>query len=119
MLFDLSSLIQPVELLVMDSPFTKEEIDNVIKEMALDHAPGPYDFNGLFMKKCWPIICEDFYRLCEAFYEEAVDLKCINGSYITLVLKNDSPLSVNDYRPISLLNSSLKLLTKLLANRVQ
>jgi retron-type reverse transcriptase len=31
----------------------------------------------------------------------------------------DSPGIVNDYRPISILNSSLKLLTKLLAKRLQ
>lgn len=33
--------------------------------------------------------------------------------------KKDYPLTVNDYGPISLLNSSLKLLTKLLSNRLQ
>jgi hypothetical protein len=36
-----------------------------------------------------------------------------------LVPKNDSPSTVGDFRPISLLNYSLKLLTKLLAERLQ
>lgn len=36
-----------------------------------------------------------------------------------MVPKINNPVSVNDYRPISLLNSSLKLLTKILAERLQ
>lgn len=47
-----------------------------------------------------------------------MDLECINGSFITLIPKNSALASVNDYRPISLLIYSLKLLTKLLANRL-
>jgi hypothetical protein len=33
--------------------------------------------------------------------------------------KKDNPCKVRDYMPISLLNSRIKLLTKLLANRLQ
>lgn len=36
-----------------------------------------------------------------------------------LIPKKDSPVTVNDFKPISLLNYSLKLLTKLIANRLQ
>lgn len=117
--FELATLIQAVNLLDMDLPFSKEEIDFAVKSMPSDHPPRPDGFNGLFMKKCWYIISEDFYRLCEAFWNCNVDLECINGSYITLVPKKDNPLTVNDYMPISLLNYSLKLLTKLLVNRLQ
>lgn len=46
----------------------------------------------------------------------------MKGNYaweVTLVPKKDRPNMVNDFKPISLLNSSIKLITKLLANRLQ
>jgi hypothetical protein len=118
-LLDLSALTQVVPLPVLDDPFSKEEIDAAVKEMHSNHAPGPDGFNGFFMKHCWNIIAKDFHRLCDNFYQGTIDLECINGSFIILIPKKDSPSTVNDYRPISLLNYSLKLLTKLLANRLQ
>jgi hypothetical protein len=39
--------------------------------------------------------------------------------HITLIPKVSSPENVNEYRPITLLNCVLKLITKLLANRLQ
>jgi hypothetical protein len=49
--FDLHTLIHQVQLPILDGPFTKEEIDVVVKDMALDSAPGPNGFSGYFMKK--------------------------------------------------------------------
>jgi hypothetical protein len=42
-----------------------------------------------------------------------------NGCFITLAPKKSNGASANNYRPISLLNCTLKLLTKLLFNRLQ
>lgn len=53
------------------------------------------------------------------FYYHQAELKSINYSYITLVPKRENPETVNDFRPISLLNSSMKIITKLLSNRLQ
>lgn len=109
------SRIDNMECLV-DS-FTQEEINEVIKRLPLDKALGPGGFNGLFMKICWHIIKHDFDELCQDFYEGDLDITSINWSYITLVPKKPTPETVSDYRLISLVNSDLKLLTKLLAKR--
>ena len=120
MRFDLPSLIHPFENLEhLTAPFTKYEIDGVVKEMPADRAPGPDGFSGLFLKACWPIIKEDFYTLCTQFHDGELNLQSINDGLITLIPKTGSPTTVNDYRPITLLNYCLKLITKLLANRLQ
>lgn len=102
----------------MDQPFSDEEIKQVLADMLSDHAPGPDGFNGTFMKKCWPMI-GDFKRMCQDFATAQLDIKSIIGSFIVLIPKKDNPMTMNDYRPISLLNSALKLLTMLIANRLQ
>lgn len=48
-----------------------------------------------------------------------MDLTSINGSFIALIPKIDNPLLINDFCSILLLNYSFKLLTKLVANRLQ
>jgi hypothetical protein len=96
-----------------------EEIDAIVLDFPNDKAPGPDGFNGFFVKKTWHIIKEDLYKMCADFYDHLADLKSINYSYITLVPKKHNPETVNDFRPISLLNTSMKIITKLLANRLQ
>jgi hypothetical protein len=119
MQFDLASLIEKVPgLEELTTTFLSEEIDLVIKEMPSDRAPGPDGFNGMFFKKCWSIIKDDFHELARSFYDGSLNLQNINGSYITLVPKSSSPEGVNDYRPISLTNVCFKFLTKLVANRL-
>lgn len=120
MRFDLDTLIHAsTQLDELTIPFMEKEIDEVIKDMPSDHAPRPDGFNGAFLKACWPIIKQDFYKLCNEFHEGKISLESLNYGYIMLIPKNHSLESVNDYRPITLLNCCLKLITKLLANRLQ
>lgn len=105
MKFDLPRIIKRcADLDQLTVPFSKEEIDNVIKTMPADRAPGPDGFTGIFLKACWPIIKEDFYNLCNQFFEGNLNLESINDGFITLVPKINSPATISDFRPITLLN---------------
>lgn len=114
---DLVSFVPGLEEL--SAPFTNDEIDRIIKLIPSDRAPGPDGFTGQFLKVCWDIIKPDFYKLCQDFWEGNISLECLNTSLITLVPKKLNPEKVNDFRPISLLNCVLKVLTKILAERLQ
>lgn len=116
---DLLNLIQPhTGLDFLEEPFSQQEVDDVIKDLPSNKSSGPDGFNTDFIKKCWPIIKKDFYDLCEQFHKGELCLQSINSSFISLIPKKQGASTVNDYRPISL-NCRIKLLAKLLANRLQ
>jgi hypothetical protein len=85
----------------LSTPFEQNEMDDIIKYMPVDRAPGPNRFNGMFLKKCWHLIKEDFYKLSHDFHDGKIGLENINGSYITLIPKKGVPENVNDYRLFS------------------
>ena len=90
MQLDLGSLLQAsFELGCLEECFTSKEIDDVIRNLPTDKSPGLDGFNTDFIKRCWPIIKQDFYNLCHAFFSGEIYLQSTNGSYITLIPKGE------------------------------
>jgi Holliday junction resolvase RusA-like endonuclease len=112
MQFNLQTLVQEQDMQSIQAPVSKEDIDNIIKLMPTDKAPGCDGFNGFFLKKCWSIIKEDIYQLCLDFFNGRVDLHAINTSFITLEPKVNSLTTLNDFRHISLINCVVKIIKK-------
>lgn len=87
--------------------------------MPSEKAPGPDGFIGLFYKKCWTIIKDDLTQAIWSFYSHrTARLNLINEVNIVLLPKNQMAATISEYRPISLINSVAKIITKLLANRL-
>ena len=86
MLFNLNNLLNNTEdLRGLETPFDKIEIDQVIAELPNNKSLGPDGFNNEFLKGCWPLIADDFYRFCHDFCNNNICLRCLNSSYITLI----------------------------------
>jgi hypothetical protein len=107
-----------IDFSFLEAPFTHDEIDVVVKVVPSNKSPRPDGFNAEYLKKCWHIIKKDFYDLCEQFHNGTLCLESINSCFITLVPKRMMSLLLMTIGP-SLCCCTLKLITKLLANRLQ
>jgi hypothetical protein len=96
-----------------------EEVWAAIKSLPAVKAPGPDGYTGKFYKKSWPIIKEDFMEALNRVLQGDVSkLHLLNSAYVTLLPKKAEALEVKDFRPISLIHSFAKIVTKILANRL-
>ncbi|GLU09187.1 hypothetical protein SLE2022_260600 [Rubroshorea leprosula] len=100
------------------SKFSTEEIDEAMWGWNGTKSPGPDGFNFNFIKKVWLVIKEDVYAFLAEFHENGKLVKGSNASFLVLIPKKDNPQSLGDYRPISLISSMYKIVSKILANRL-
>jgi hypothetical protein len=90
-----------------------------ILSLPADKALGPDGFTRKFYKVCWPIIKHDIMAAVSAVWSRKFcNFELLYSAYITLLPKKDDAVSIKDFRPISLVHSFAKLITKLLANRL-
>lgn len=103
----------------LEDPFEEDEIKCIIMKLPNEKAPGPDGFIGLFYKRCRNIIREDLIAAIQAFHSlRTTRLELINEANVVLIPKTEEASSVKDYRPISLINSLAKIITKILADRL-
>ena len=106
-------------LMILELPFTEEEVWGVIKELKPEKAPGPDGMTAAFYQSSWTVIKEDIMRAVNAFYNiDSRGFRCINGALLTLIPKIPDAKEAKDFRPISLLHNFPKILAKILANRL-
>jgi hypothetical protein len=76
-------------------------------------------FTGLFYKSDWSVIKVDIMNALHAFWSlDFWSFFLVNQAYITLLWKKKELVLVKDFRPISLIRSFSKLLTKVLPKRI-
>lgn len=100
-------------------PVSEEEIINIVWSMEPDKSPGPDGFSIHFYRICWEIIKIDLMRMVQGFMRKAKFGGGINSTFLALIPKEANPGTFDRYRPISLCNSSYKILAKLMANRIK
>lgn len=86
--------------------------------MGVDKAPGPDGFSIRLFITFWDFTRIEVMNLLHELWLGRTRLNKVNYLLITPVPKNNTSKSVGDFRPIALLNSSLKIISKILANRL-
>lgn len=105
--------------LLLTAPFTMVEFKDALFQMQPDKAPGPDGFNPRFYQHFWSSIGDDIFEASTSWLHNRRIPLGVNDSIITLIPKCDEPKTMKDLRPIALCNVVLKIVTKVLANRLK
>jgi hypothetical protein len=101
------------------APFTKEEVRLALFQMHPDKSPGPDGFNPAFYQNFWDLCGDDVFTAIKDWLGRGYFSSTLNETNICLIPKCDSPISMKDFRPISLYNVLYKVVSKFLANRLK
>ncbi|KAK1320825.1 hypothetical protein QJS10_CPA03g01353 [Acorus calamus] len=103
----------------LDAPFSEMEVKTAVFSIEGDKAPGPDGFGARFYQEFWSLVKEDILAMFSDFFSGDQGLGCLNATFFTLIPKKVGAVEVGDFRPISLVNGSYKLIAKVLANRLK
>lgn len=90
---------------------TEREINEAPWSIATKKAPGPGGFSSGFFRSSWHILAQMVFEAVKEFFEAGKLCRQINATSITLIPKNDKPLNIREFRPLSCCNVVLKVIT--------
>jgi hypothetical protein len=103
---------------ILEARFSVEEIKKAVFESYADGAPDPDGIPFMFYQNFWEVIKVDILEMFDDLYKGELDLYRLNFALITVIPKEKDARIMNKFRPISLLNCSYKIFTKVLTNRI-
>ena len=104
----------------LEQQFTKAEVFNALNDLNGDKAPSPDGYTVAFWQSKWGTITEDVLKLFkDFFFETRKFVHGLNTTFIVHVPKKCGAEDLKDFRPISLVSSLYKLISKVLVNRLK
>lgn len=103
----------------LEREITADEIKQAVWDCEGSKVPGPDGFNFNFIKKNWEVLKDDILNFVKEFERKGRMAKGCNSSFITLIPKVNDPLTLHDFRPISLVGIQYKIVSKVLAARLK
>ncbi|GKC02424.1 RNA-directed DNA polymerase, eukaryota, partial [Tanacetum coccineum] len=110
--------LSPDQIGELDMNITMDEIRAAVWDCGENKSPGPDGYTFEFFRRYWNLIGSDFCSAVECFFEKGSFPRGCNSSFIALIPKVTDAKFVTDFRPISLISSVYKVVTKILANRL-
>lgn len=102
----------------LQADVTEAKIIQAFQGINPDKAPGPDGYNAYFFRHTWEVVGKDVIEAVKHFFKGGHMLKEINGTFLTLIPKIRGANKVKDFCPIALCNTVYKIISKIIANRL-
>ncbi|KAL2240815.1 UNVERIFIED_CONTAM: hypothetical protein Sindi_0722700 [Sesamum indicum] len=99
-------------------PFTPADVKQAVFDIDEDKAPGPDGYSSGFFKAAWPIVGQEVTSAVLDFFSTGRLLKQINTTFLALIPKVHSPMTVSEFRPIACCNVIYKIIRNLIVQRL-
>lgn len=113
-----NDLVTPEENAMLTAPFSEEEIKEAVFSCYAEGATNPDGISFIFYQNFWDLIKKDLVSLFEDFHKGDLDLHRLNFAMLTLIPKIPEARNMKNFRPISLINCSFKIFSKVLTLRL-
>eukprot|EP00253_Pinus_taeda_P020055 PITA_20055 len=113
------SIITNEQNLALLREVSMEEVEEAVKSMPNDKAPGPDGFTINFYKACWPTIKIEIWEVVEDSRRSGTIPKSLNSTFLALIPKEEDATTPKKFRPIALCNVIYKIISKVIANRLK
>ena len=90
-----------------------------IQNYCNDKSPSPDGFLLAVYQDCWDVIKQDLLAIFKEFYKPSVVNPSTNSTFICLIPKKNEPLKLSEFRPINLVTSLYKIISKILSLRLK
>ena len=98
---------------------TQNECEKALSETSNGKSPGSDGIPYEFYKEFWYLLKHDFIQVINYVYESGLLSPSQRRGMITLLFKKGERENLANWRPITLLNSDYKIISKILANRLK
>lgn len=97
----------------------ENETKRALKGMGSWKAPGPNGYQLGFLKKTWEATGQDVHKFVQGVLNGDDVSEEDTEAILVLVPKATKPSLLKNFRPVSLCNIRIKLVTKVLANKLK
>lgn len=97
-------------------PITNKEVWTALKCLKPHKAPGPDGLHPVFFQKNWDLTGQSMVEFVKGVFRTGKIPDGVNETLISLIPKCQSPETVAQFRPISLCNTSHKVVSKIIVN---
>jgi hypothetical protein len=116
---NIPKLVTPKHNVMLMRPIEHEEVEEAVLQMEKGKALGPDGFTVDFFQCFWDLVKDEIWEVVEESRRTRQVLMAFNATFLSLIPKEHGADSPGMFRPISLCNVVLKIITKVMANRLK